>query len=93
MSKSNKSACSSFQTKAPCEKVQQAFSVRKSTQGVLGYELNKFPLQKGTVNSYEPHPFSVTIENEKFYLSDRSDSILLKNVVAWDLLDLGVELY
>ena len=29
------------------------------------YELNKFPLQKGTVNDYERHPFLVIIEKEK----------------------------
>ena len=29
------------------------------------YKLNKFPLQKGTVNDYERHPFLVTFEKEK----------------------------
>ena len=29
------------------------------------YKLNKFPLQKGTVNDYERHPCLVTIEKEK----------------------------
>ena len=51
------------------------------------YKLNKFPLQKGTVNDYERHPFLVTIEKEKVC---RLKSI---NSERWDLLDLWVELY
>ena len=46
-----------FPYKAPCEKAQHAFSVRKSTKVVLCIKLIKFPLQKGTVNDYERHPF------------------------------------
>ena len=46
-----------FSYKAPCEKAQHAFSVRKSTKVVLCIKLIKFPLQKGTVNDYERHPF------------------------------------
>ena len=54
-----------FPYKAPCEKTQHAFSVRKSTKVVLCIKLNKFPVQKGTVNDDERHPFLVTIEKEK----------------------------
>ena len=46
-----------FPYTAPCEKTQHAFSVRKSTKVVLCIKLIKFPLQKGTVNDYERHPF------------------------------------
>ena len=35
MNKLNKRARQSFQTKALCKKAQHAFSVRKSTQGML----------------------------------------------------------
>ena len=49
-------------------------SVRKSTTRFqcaqkharrVIHKLNKFPLQKGTVNNNERHPFLVTIEKEK----------------------------
>ena len=41
-------------------------SVQKSTTRFqCAQKLYKFPLQKGTVNDYERHPFLVTIEKEK----------------------------
>ena len=71
VSKSNKRACQSFQAKAPCEKAPTRFQCAQKHARRVIYKLNKFPLQKGTVNDYERHPFLVTIEKEKV-LSQRS---------------------
>ena len=50
-------------------------------------KLNKFPLQKGTVNDYKRHPVLVTIEKEKVC------GLKSINSERWDLLDLWVEQY
>ena len=53
---SNKSSVRESTTRFQC--------AQKHARRVI-YKLNKFPLQKGTVNDYERHPFLVTIEKEK----------------------------
>ena len=57
-----------FSNKSPVQKSTTRFqSVRcaqKHARRVI-YKLNKFPLQKGTANDYERHPFLVTIKKEK----------------------------
>ena len=54
-----------FSNKSPVRKSTTRFQcVQKHATRVI-YQLNKFPLQKGTANDYERHPFLVTIEKEK----------------------------
>ena len=54
-----------FSNKSSVRKSTARFQrAQKHARRVI-YKLNKFPLQKGTVNDYERHPFLVTIEEEK----------------------------
>ena len=54
-----------FSNKSSVQKSTTCFQrAQKHARRVI-YKLNKFPLQKGTVNDHERHPFLVTIEEEK----------------------------
>ena len=54
-----------FSNKSPVRKSTTCFQCAQKHARRVIYKLNKFPLQKGTVNDYERHPFLVTIEKEK----------------------------
>ena len=75
-----------FSNKSPVRKSTTRFQCAQKHARRVIYKLNEFPLQKGTVNDYERHPFLVTIEKEKVC---RLKSI---NSERRDLLDLWVEL-
>ena len=54
-----------FSNKSSVRKSTARFQrAQKHARRVI-YKLNKFPLQKGTVNDCERHPFLVTIEEKK----------------------------
>ena len=54
-----------FSNKSSVRKSTTRFQCAQKHARRVIYKLNKFPLQKGTVNDYEQHPFLVTIEKEK----------------------------
>ena len=54
-----------FSNKSSVRKSTTRFQCAQKHARRVIYKLNKFPLQKGTVNDYERHPFLVTIEKEK----------------------------
>ena len=54
-----------FSNKSSVRKSTTRFQCAQKHARRVIYKLNEFPLQKGTVNDYERHPFLVTIEKEK----------------------------
>ena len=54
-----------FSNKGPVRKSTIRFQCAQKHARRVIYKLNKFPLQKGTANDYERHPFLVTIEKEE----------------------------
>ena len=73
-----------FSNKSPVRKSTTRFQCAQKHARRVIYKLNKFPLQKGTVNDYEQHPFLVTIEKEKVRSTSAIAAIVSdrKNVVA-----------
>ena len=54
-----------FSNKSPVRTGTTRFQCAQKHARRVIYKLNKFPLQKGTVNDYERHPCLVKIEKEK----------------------------
>ena len=70
-----------FSNKSPVRKSTTRFQgAQKHARRVI-YKLNKFPLQKGTVNDYERHPCLVTIEKEKVLPQRSQQKYLIKKTL------------
>ena len=81
-----------FSNKSSVRKSTTRFQCAQKHARRVIYKLNKFALQKGTVNDYERHPFLVTIEKEKVlpqgsqrqYLIEKRCGLKSINSERWD---------